>query len=151
RTVSYGPTRGPDGTAVPDSAVEYDPIVHRINEAEHRQYDELADLWSELLVAFERGEENACQRRNGGRYATLFYAQQRFFMQMMMAYTLPDVIPQIETDLAKNRSVVLSLFNTGEAQADRKVRAARAAGLELNEFDATPREMVVQLIEKQFP
>jgi hypothetical protein len=46
---------------------------------------------------------------------------------------------------------VLSLFNTGEAQADRKVRDARAEGAELSELDATPREMIVQLIEKQFP
>jgi hypothetical protein len=69
----------------------------------------------------------------------------------MMAYTLPDVIPEIEKDLAEGRSVVLSLFNTGEAQADRKVREARAQGIELSEFDATPREMIVQLIEKQFP
>lgn len=47
--------------------------------------------------------------------------------------------------------MVLSLFNTGEAQADRKVRDARAEGVELSELDATPREMIVQLIEKQFP
>jgi hypothetical protein len=47
--------------------------------------------------------------------------------------------------------VVLSLFNTGEAQADRKVNDARAHGVELSDLDATPREMIVQLIEKQFP
>ena len=68
-----------------------------------------------------------------------------------MAYTLPDVIPAIEADLREGRSVVLSLFNTGEAQADRKVHDARAEGVELSELDATPREMIVQLIEKQFP
>jgi hypothetical protein len=151
RTVSYGPTRLPDGTTVPDSAVEYEPVLHRITESERRQYNEVADLWSELLVSFESAEQNACQRRNGGRYAQFYSAQQRFFLQLMMAYTLPDVIPQIESDLARGRSVVVSLFNTGEAQADRKVRDARARGMELSEFDATPREMVVQLIEKQFP
>ena len=43
-----------------------------------------------------------------------------------LAYTLPDVIPAIEQDLRQGRSVVLSLFNTGEAQTDRKVRDARA-------------------------
>jgi len=151
RTISYGPTRLPDGSIVPESAVEYEPLVHRMAEAEQRQYDEIADLWSELLVAFEAGEQNACQRRNAGRYAQFYSAQQRFFLQLMMAYALPDVIPEIEKDLAQGRSVVVSLFNTGEAQADRKVRDARAQGLELREMDATPREMIVQLIEKQFP
>ncbi|QDV90790.1 hypothetical protein RAS2_18730 [Phycisphaerae bacterium RAS2] len=151
RTISYGPTRRVDGSIVPESAVEYEPLLHRLTEPEKRQYDEISDLWAELLIAFEAGEQNACQKRNGGRYAQFYSAQQRFFLQLMMAYTLPDVIPEIEKDLASGRSVVVSLFNTGEAQADRKVRDARAQGLELNELDATPREMIVQLIEKQFP
>jgi hypothetical protein len=69
----------------------------------------------------------------------------------MLAYTLLDVIPAIAADLEQGRSVVLSLFNTGEAQSDRKVRQARADGIELSELDATPREMIVQLIENQFP
>ncbi len=151
RTISYGPTRLPDGSIVPDSAVEYEPLLHRLTEDERQQYDQIADLWSELLVAFEAAEGNACQGRNANRYAQFYSAQQRFFLQLMMAYTLPDVIPAIEQDLRHGRSVVLSLFNTGEAQTDRKVRDARADGIELSELDATPREMIVQLIEKQFP
>lgn len=151
RTISYGPTRNSDGSIVPNSAVEYEPLLHRLTEDERRQYDQIADLWSELLVAFEAAEQNACQRRNGNRYAQFYSAQQRFFLQLMMAYTLPDVIPAIEKDLSEGRSVVLSLFNTGEAQTERKVRDAKAQGLELSELDATPREMIVQLIEKQFP
>jgi len=151
RTISYGPTRRPDGTVVPNSAVEYEPLLHRLTDDERRQYNEIADLWSELLIAFESAEQNACQRRNANRYAQFYSAQQRFCLQLMMAYTLPDVIPAIETDLRGGRSVVLSLFNTGEAQADRKVHDARAEGVELSELDATPREMIVQLIEKQFP
>lgn len=151
RTISYGPTRRPDGTIVPDSAVEYEPLVHCMTADERRQYDHIADLWAELLTAFERGEQTACQKRNSHRYAQFYAAQQRFFLQLMLAYALPDVIPAIERDIAAGRSVVLSLFNTGEAQTDRKVRDARAQGVELSELDATPREMIVQLIEAQFP
>lgn len=151
RTISYGPTRRADGTVVPDSAVEYEPLVHGMTADERRQYDQIADLWAELLTAFERGEQTACQKRNAHRYAQFYAAQQRFFLQLMLAYALPDVLPAIERDLAAQRSVVLSLFNTGEAQADRKVRDARAQGVELSELDATPREMIVQLIETQFP
>jgi len=151
RTISYGPTRRPDGSIVPNSAVEYEPLLHRLTEDERRQYNEIADLWSELLRAFESAEHTACQGRNPNRYAQFYSAQQRFFLQLMMAYTLPDVIPAIEQDLREGRSVVLSLFNTGEAQTIRKVHDARAAGVCLSELDATPREMIVQLIEKQFP
>ena len=32
RTISYGPTRRPDGSVVPDSAVEYEPLLHRLTE-----------------------------------------------------------------------------------------------------------------------
>jgi hypothetical protein len=151
RTISYGPTRLPDESIVPDSAVEYEPLLHRLTGDERAQYDRIADLWSELLVEFEAAEGNAGQGRNGNRYAHFYSAQQRFFLQLMMAYTLPDVIAAIETDLRQGRSVVLSLFNTSEAQTERKVRDARAAGVELSELDATPREMIVQLIEKHFP
>jgi hypothetical protein len=151
RTISYGPTRRSDGSIVSETAVEYEPLLHRLTDGERRQYNEIADLWSELLTAFEEGESNACQRRNASRYAQFYSAQQRFFLQLMMAYTLPDVIPEIEKDLVGARSVVISLFNTGEAQADRKVRDARGQGVEPTELDATPREMIVQLIEKQFP
>lgn len=151
RTISYGPTRRDDGSVVPESAVEYEPLLHNLKADERRQYDQIADLWSELLIAFESAEQNAGQGRNAHRYAQFYSAQQRFFLQLMMAHTLPDVIPAIETDLKQGRSVILSLFNTGEAQADRKVRDARARGIELSELDATPREMIVQLIEKQFP
>ncbi len=151
RTISYGPTRLPDGSIVPNSAVEYEPLLHRLTENEKRQYDQIADLWSELLVAFEAAEQTAGQGRSGHRYSQFYSAQQRFFLQLMLAYSLPDVLPAIEADLAHGRSVVLSLFNTGEAIADRKVNSARAAGVEPSELDATPREMIVQLIEKQFP
>ena len=151
RTISYGPTRLPDGSIVPDSAVEYEPLLHHLSQDERAQYDRIADLWSELLVEFESAEQNAGQGRSGNRYAHFYSAQQRFFLQLMMAYTLPDVIAAIETDLRQGRSVVLSLFNTSEAQTERKVRDARAAGVELSELDATPREMIVQLIEKHFP
>jgi hypothetical protein len=151
RTISYGPTRREDGSIVPDSAVEYEPLVHRLTENERRQYDAIADLWQELLVAFESAEKNACMDRNAHRYAQFYAAQQRFFLQLMLTFTLPDVLPAIEQDLAAGRSVVLSLFNTGEAQTDRKVRAARADGIPISELDATPREMIAQLIEKQFP
>ncbi len=151
RTISYGPTRLPDGETVPESGVEYEPLLHRLTDDERRQYDRIADLWAELLIAFERAEANAGQRRNGHRFSQFYSTQQRFFLQLMMAYVVPNLIPAIEEDLRQERSAVVSLFNTGEAQTDRKVRDARSAGIELSELDATPREMIVQLIEKQFP
>jgi predicted RNA methylase len=151
RTISYGPTVLPDCTTVPESAVEYEPLLHRLTATERKQYDRIAELWSELLVAFEEGEKNAGQARNAHRYSQFYSAQQRFFLQLMMAYALPDVLPAIDADLKAGKSVVVSLFNTGEAQADRKVNSARAQGVELSQLDATPREMIVQLIEKQFP
>lgn len=151
RTISYGATFTPDGTSVPQSAVEYEPILHRLSPEEKNQYDRIADLWSELLNAFEAAEGRSGEPRRGSRYSQFYATQQRFFLQLMMSYAAKDVLPAIQADLANGRSVVVSLFNTGEAQTERKVRDARAEGLDLSELDATPYEMIVQLIEKQFP
>ncbi len=151
RTISYGPSRDKDGTIVPDTAVEYEPLRHNMTLAERFQYDEIAELWSQLLAAFEEAEQTAGQQRNPNRYAQFYATQQRFFLQLMMACELPDVIAAIDRDLSEGRSVVVSLFNTNEAQTERKVSRALADGLDLSELDATPREMIVQLIEKQFP
>ncbi len=151
RTISYGPTRAQDGTPVPQSAVEYEPILHQLSRGERQQYDRIADLWSELLVAFEQAEQRSGEPRRGSRYSQFYAAQQRFFLQLMMSYAIQDLVPAIRRDLEQGRSVVVSLFNTGEAQTDRKVQAARAEGLDLAEVDSTPREMIVELIDKQFP
>ncbi len=151
RTISYGPTRAKDGTLVPQSAVEYEPILHQLSRDERQQYDRIADLWSELLVAFEQAERRSGEPRRGSRYSQFYAAQQRFFLQLMMSYAIQDLVPAIRRDLEQGRSVVVSLFNTGEAQTDRKVQAARAEGLDLAEVDSTPREMIVELIDKQFP
>ena len=152
RTISYGPTRLADGSIVPNSAVEYEPLLHRLTADERRQYDQIADLWAELLVEFESAEANSGQYRTGNRFSQFYSSQQRFFLQLMMTFTLRDMIPAIEEDLRQGRSVVLSLFNTGEAQTERKVRSARAEGIELSELDATPRrDDRRSSIEKHFP
>ncbi len=151
RTISYGPSLRPDGAVIPESAVEYEPILHRLSPEERQQYDRIADLWSELLVAFEAAESRSGEPPRGSRYSQFYATQQRFFLQLMMSYAAKDVLPAIQQDLEAGRSVVVSLFNTGEALTERKVRDARAEGLDLAEIDATPHEMMVALIEKQFP
>ncbi len=95
--ISYGPTDLPDGSIVPESTVEYEPLLHRLTEEERAQYDRTADLWVELLIEFEAAEASVGQGRNGNRYAHFYSAKQRFFLQLMMAYTPPDVIAGIET------------------------------------------------------
>lgn len=65
RTISYGPTRREDGSVVPESAVDYEPLLHNLTADEQRQYDQIADLWSELLTAFESAD------RTPARGATL--------------------------------------------------------------------------------
>jgi hypothetical protein len=128
RTISYGPTRLPDGSIVPDSAVEYEPLLHRLSEDERAQYDRIADLWAELLVEFEAAEGNANQGRNGNRYAHFYSAQQRFFLQLMMAYNCPMSRLSRRT-FAKAH---VPVFNTSEAQTERVRRRRHRV-----ELDAT--------------
>jgi hypothetical protein len=104
----------------PDSAVEYEPLLHRLTLDERAQYDRIADLWSELFE-FEAAEQRR-PRTQRHRYAHFYWHSSGSFA-IAMAYTLPDVIAAIEKDSPRPLRV-LSLFNPSEAQ-ERKVRDAR--------------------------
>ena len=69
----------------------------------------------------------------------------------MMSYQLPDLLAEVDKDLALGRSAVISLYNTNESQVDRAIKKARAEGIDIEQLDITPREMLAQLVETQFP
>lgn len=139
RTISY-------------KGVEYEPLEHTMSPAEIANFNQVADLWRVLLEAYDAASENTGQRRRGGLEFQQFYnVQQRFFLQLMMAYEIEDVIRAAEKDLARGRSVVINLFKTGEAMTKRMVYEAKAEGILLDELEISPREMLVQMVERYFP
>jgi|GEM_PF-1317947 len=131
--------------------VDYETITHDLNDLQVGQYNQMADLWDDLLTAFEEAQENAGQKKGGTAFSQFYARQQQFFLQLMMSYQLPDLLAAADKDLAAGRSTVISLYNTNQAQTDRAITKATAAGEDAENLDLTPREMIVQLIESQFP
>lgn len=132
--------------------VGYETVQHDLTPMEIDGYNKAADIWQDLIIEFEAAQKNANQpRKHGGVWSAFYGAQQRFFLQYMMSLKLPDLFVEVAKDLALGRTVVINLFNTNEEMTDRLIKKAKAEGLPLDELDFTPKEMIVQLIEKYFP
>ena len=137
RTISY-------------EGVDYTPLQYKLSEAEKQQFDRISAFWSVMNRAFDEANQNAGSKPTS--HFTSFYAtQQSFFLQLMMGYELPTMIKAIEKDLAEDKSVVISLFNTGEAVANRIVADALKEGIALGEIELSPRQMLVDLVKRHFP
>ncbi|TDI15212.1 MAG: sigma-70 family RNA polymerase sigma factor, partial [Acidobacteria bacterium] len=133
--------------------VEYENVQHSLTPMEVNQYNNIADIWTELLDAFEGAITTANQPPGGdGSAFTAFYnAQQRFFLLLMASLKLPTLFTEVAKDLEAGRSIVINLFNTNEDMVTRMVNQARADGIDLAELDFTPRQIIADLIERHFP
>ena len=145
RMISYkGPTK--------ELTVAYEPLVHNLTQDEKDSYASIADLWSTLLQEFDAAAKNANMGKKKGRNFNAFYsAQQRFFLQYMMSIQLNDMLEAASKDLEAGKSVVISLYNTNETSTANKVAQAQADGIDIEDIDFTPKEMLVELVEKYFP
>jgi len=133
--------------------VEYDTVRHNLTDQERETYDAMADLWSELLKAMDDAAKNANMGRNARQnYIQQFYnTQQRFFLQLMMAFQTKTAIKSAEKDIENGESVVISLYNTGEASTERGVKDAIASGSNIDYIEFSSKDAMVEMIRKYFP
>ena len=139
--------------------VTYSRVEHELSVAQRQIYDRLADGWQVVLrnineaLAVTGGNENS--RAKSAAMSAFWGAQQRFFNQIITGMQMPTVIAQMEQDLADGYSVVAQLVNTNEAQQNRAIgqRQSESDGesADLEELDLTPREQLLQMVEKSFP
>lgn len=132
--------------------VEYREVVHDLTPDETAAYDNMADIWVTIQGAFDAAAAKANSKHQRSRWLSQFYsAQLRFFLQVMTSLQLPDLYREADKDLAEGRSVVINLFSTNEGQVAQKVSEAIASGVDLDDMDFTPRQMLVNFVEKFFP
>jgi len=133
--------------------VGYDTVQHDLTPMEIDSYNKAAEIWQDLITEFEAAIATANQPSKGepGVWSAFYGGQQRFFLQYMMSLKLPDLFTEVTKDIALGRTVVINLFNTNEEMTDRMVRAARAEGISIEELDFTPKQMIIELIERFFP
>lgn len=141
-----------DGTD--KGTVTYDRLEHELTGEQRQVYDKLAEAWQVTLNNF-----NAALGLTGGNVngravsaarSAFWSAHQRFFNQVITAMQLPSVLKGIQKDLDAGSAVVIQLTNTGQAAQERAL-ARRQPGDDLADFDSSPADALIQMVEKSFP
>ena len=135
--------------------VQYDKITHNLTAPQTKIYDELARSWQIVLQNINKALESTNQDKDGharGRALGAFWSsQQRFFNQILTSMQVPSVISDIEKQLADGKSCVIQLVSTNEAAQNQEFERLKSEDLELDEFDLTPKQVLMSLIENSFP
>ncbi len=77
--------------------------------------------------------------------------KQRFFNHLLTAVKVPELIENIEHDLAGEHSVVVQIVSTNEAHIDRKIQTISESERSNLNIDITPRDAIVEFLVKSFP
>ena len=135
--------------------VQYDKITHNLTSQQVKIYDELARSWQIVLQNINKALEVTNQDKDGhsrGRVLGAFWnSQQRFFNQILTSMQVPSVIADIEKQLANGKSCVIQLVSTNESAQNREMERIKSNDLELDDFDLTPKQMLMAMIENSFP
>ncbi len=135
--------------------VEYSKVIHKLTDQQIEVYDEVARAWQIVLENLEEALKETNQIKDGnakGRAVGAFWSsQQRFFNQIITAMQAPTVIEDIQKQLDEGKSCVIQLTSTNEASQKREFERIQENGLDLEDFDLTPRQMLMDYIEKSFP
>jgi predicted RNA methylase len=132
--------------------VTFERLVHRLSPEQQQQFNVLAGVWRMVL----RSVTSALEKSDAGGMAraaalsALEATRLRSLQAMTTSQKLPTVIADIEQRLAQGCSVVVQLTNTNEA-AQEKALSRLGDGGDLDDLDMSPREMLLDYIERCFP
>lgn len=135
--------------------VKYDTLEHKLTRSQRTIYDTMSEAWQVVLQNVNEALSLTGQQNNGksrGAALSTFYSYlQSFYNQVLTSMAMPSVVEDIQKQLDDGKSVVLQIVNTNEAQQDRAKKKAQEEGLSLEDLDMTPRDMLLQYLEKSFP
>jgi len=135
--------------------VAYDKIVHELTPEQRKIYDELARSWQIVLQDINKALQTTNQGSDGmakGKaYGAFWSAQQRFFNQILTAMQVPSMIADMQKQLDDGNSIVVQLVSTNESAQEREFARLQEQDLELDDFDLTPKQMLMLYIENSFP
>ncbi|MCL2047146.1 MAG: bifunctional class I SAM-dependent methyltransferase/DEAD/DEAH box helicase [Defluviitaleaceae bacterium] len=135
--------------------VAYDKIVHELTPEQRQIYDELARAWQIVLQnlneALKTTNQNKDGTAKGKAYGAFWSAEQRFFNQILTAMQVPSMLADIQKQLDNDNSIVIQLVSTNEAAQEREFTRLQEQELELEDFDLTPKQMLMSYIENSFP
>ena|GEM_PF-799819 len=135
--------------------VAYDKIVHQLTPEQRTIYDELARSWQIVLKNLNQALKDTNQDKDGtakGKaYGAFWSAEQRFFNQILTAMQVPSMIADIQKQLDNDNSIVIQLVSTNESAQEREFTRLQEQDLDLEDFDLTPKQMLMSYIENSFP
>ncbi len=136
------------------NGVTYGTMEHTLTPEQVEVYDAMAEGWQIVLQnigkALETTGQSVAGKRRRNAMAQFWSAQQRFFNQVLTSMQMPSVIKQVKEDIKDGKAVVMQLVNTNEAAQNRQI-AKQEDDEGLENLDLTPREMLMQYLEKSFP
>ena len=134
--------------------VEYDRLEHALTAEQRDAYDTMAQSWQVVLNNVHDVLETTYAYKNGRARAAamsqFWGAHQRFFNQVLTAMQMPSVLKRVQKDIDADKSVVLQLVNTNEAQQERALATVETQE-DLETLDMTPLQTLQQYIETSFP
>lgn len=142
--------------------VTYSRVEHQLSPLQQDIYNRLAEAWQVTLQNIDEALKTTGAVGENGKgsssaksaaMSAYWGAQQRFFSQVITSMQMPSVLEQMERDMADGKALVLQLVNTNEAQQNRSIAKRRDEDetADLEELDLTPRDVLMQMVEKSFP
>jgi hypothetical protein len=147
--------------------VDYGQTHHTLTPEQVEIYNSAAAAWGVVVQHFDRSLEDtgADGRARAFAMSRLWSSQQLFFRQLLTAMKVPALIERTEEVLANGSiytdekgvehrvpaQVVIGLIGTGEARTKEQISKAAQFGLDLDELDFSPKQILMNLVEKAYP
>ncbi len=133
--------------------VTTDTLVHELTEQQEKDYDIMARAWQSVLGEVEHAlvSQGASTQTRSNALAQFWAAELRFYNQVLTSIQMPSVLADMRKELAEGHAIILQLVNTNEAILTRQVQSAQQEEGDLENLDLTPRQNLMDYIEKLFP
>ena len=135
--------------------VTYDKLTHKLTKEQKKMYNTVAKAWQivfqNLNEALKETHQSSDGTARGQVYGKFWSSNQRFFNQILVSMQTPSVIKDIKKQLAKGKSCIIQLTSTNEAQGKRELARLYEEGLTLDDYDVSPKQMLMEYVEKSFP
>ncbi|XP_068654787.1 protein FORGETTER 1-like isoform X2 [Aristolochia californica] len=130
--------------------VEFEVIEAPLEAEMVDMYKKAAEFWAELRVELLSASAFLYEEKpSSSNLWRLYWAShQRFFRHICMSAKVPAAVRLAKQALMENKCVVIGLQSTGEARTE---EAVNKYGLEMDDFVSGPRELLLKLVEENYP
>jgi hypothetical protein len=140
--------------------VTYGTLTHNLTPEQREIYNTMAKGWQVVLQNIHEalkatgavGDDGNVKNSNAKKNAMgqFWGSQQRFFNQILTSMQMPAVVEDVKKQIKAGNAIVMQLVNTNEATQNRAL-SQMAEDASLEDLDMTPRDILMQFIDKSFP